>query len=343
MMSDLDALREAWGRPEPPSSSAHSSARAALLERAAAPAPRRGRRWTVRLLAVAASAVVIAAGMTAVQTVGGVDDRAPGLTIPAANAQAVLNKAAGVAQGREFVAPRADQWIYLEVRGQYQRPGDGETVTPQTPLKTTVTADWTRADGKVLANFEDGKLVTSPTGGAMPPNDYPTIASLPTDPDALLSWFRERTRRAPWNSTQQDVETDNFRMLSGLLANNLVPPALEAAIYKAMAKIPGVTVNEGARDIEGRPALAVTRVIEGWLSSEILIDPITYTFRGTRDTVVKDHTGYNGVREFKKQDGKWVALSTPDPSRMWTLKAGTVNSRSTRIVIGVVDQPGQKP
>lgn len=102
-----------------------------------------------------------------------------------------------------------------------------------------------------------------------------------------------------------------------------LPPAQEAATYRAMAKIPGVGLNRRAVDVQGRPAVAVFFIIEGWLKSEILLDPVTYAYRGHRSIAVKDHTSPASPR--------------------WTIKKGTIESQSARLAAGFVDRPGQRP
>jgi hypothetical protein len=50
-----------------------------------------------------------------------------------------------------------------------------------------------------------------------------------------------------------------FQQASYLLWNPLVGPALRAALYKVLAAVPGVTVNDAARDGLGRPAVEISR------------------------------------------------------------------------------------
>jgi hypothetical protein len=232
-----------------------------------------------------------------------------------AHAQEVLHKAADTAQHRSFPPPRPDQWAYLETR--YRRigkPGDGEVRTPRSPLRTEIDRVWTRADGKKIAVFQNGRLVVSNTGGAMPPQDYATLTTLPRDPDALLAYVR--AQRRPGDDT-------GFGLLGSILSNSVLPPAQEAATFRAIAKIPGVEVNKRAKDARGRPALAVSLTMD-WLKDEILLDPVTYTYRGHRASAVKEHTfPYEGSR--------------------WTIKKGTVESESARLAAGFVDRPGQRP
>jgi hypothetical protein len=111
-------------------------------------------------------------------------------------------------------------------------------------------------------------------------------------------------------------------VLGSVLSNNVVPPAQEAATYRALASIPGVELDRRAKDARGRPALGVSLVMEGWLRDEILLDPSTYAYRGHRAVAVEDHT-------------------FPAPVEA-TIRKGTVESESVRLAGGFVDRPGQR-
>ncbi|MGK5558666.1 CU044_5270 family protein, partial [Actinomadura kijaniata] len=219
------------------------------------------------------------------------------------------------AQERSFTAPRPHQWSYVETR--YERIGafeKGRVMTPSTPRKTTVDRTWTRLDGTRMAFYEKGKLVQSATGGGTPPTDYATLSKLPRDPDALLAHVR-RT----WQLMNQS-DASVFAMLGSALSNSVLPPAQEATIYRAMAKLPSVKLTRGGKDIAGRPVIAVSVVEEGWIREDVLLDPKTYVYRGHRSVAVADH------RDRRPEGG-------------WTIRKGTVESQSARQVAGFVDRP----
>jgi hypothetical protein len=250
----------------------------------------------------------------------------------------VLYRAADSAQTRAFTAPRDDQWTYIETRNiSPGKPLYGQVQTPKTPLKTKIDRTWTRADGKQVAFFENGRLVVSPSGGAMPPQDYASVAALPRDPDALLAWVYKQG--VPGMVKKDPRDSRAFGLLGGILRNNVLPPQLEATIYRALAKIPGVTLNKGAVDIAGRPALGVAYVTEGWVNQEILLDRKTYAYRGDRSIVVKDHTETISDQKLEGKDGKMHV----DKGGTWTVKKGTIDVLILRTAAGIVDKPGQRP
>ncbi|MFC4117027.1 CU044_5270 family protein [Nonomuraea zeae] len=341
--ADLEALRQAWPQPAPPSPDAHAAARDALLRRAMAAAPpragrvrlpRTGRRAvTIGMLAAVISAIALVLDPAEVEAPRSI---MPGMGVPAANAQAVLGRAAEVAGDRAFTAPRPDQWVYIETRVRgVGKAARGEVQTPRTPLETSVDRAWTRADGKEVALFEDGKLVRSPTGGGMPPVDYATVAALPTDPDALLAWMY--ANMGGLQDSEEDRHNWAYLLLGSLLAQNLVPPVQEAAVYGAMAKIPGVTVTPDAVDVDGRPAVAVARVEDGWVSHELLLDRSTYTYLGERAIASADYTAPEPGTHL--EEGQKMINMGPS----YTIKKGTIMTLAVRLNIGVTDRPGVRP
>ncbi|MGI8329839.1 CU044_5270 family protein [Actinomadura scrupuli] len=322
-MNDIHEVRRmmAPADPCPPGAfdgAAHDPAGRAAYERiTASPARRTGpsRRTTFRLVAAGGVAGAVIAGVGAVVATSDGRPHHPAAT-PVTETQQVLNAAATFALKQPFTAPRPGQWVYTQTL--YRRsgvPGRGQVIAPGSPLNTQVDREWVRADGKRMAMYDHGKLVISATGGGMPPIDYATVAKLPTDPDAMLAWARA-------DRTPGDRNGGAFQLLGSLLLNNgALPPGQTAAAYRAMARIPGVTVDRTAKDGAGHKAVSVSFLIEGWAKEEILLDPSTYAYQGHRTTVAQNHTMPDGGRFLK----------------------GAVESYSVRLAAGVVDRPGQRP
>jgi hypothetical protein len=284
--------------------------------------PVRGPRFGLRLATAGALAVAIAAGLVVVENLGGTSHDGgarsvvPGLRgVPVASAE-VLERAAAAVEKQPFVAPRNDQWIYTEDRFT---SSDGSA--PQTQQQ------WRRADGGGIARIEDGKLrvqsIPLPKGrraGAGYRESYKALAALPTDPDALLRWAYALDI-SNGNSPKDAVV---YLLFNGILRGNLLPPELEAGIFRAMKEIPGVSV-ETTVDVQGHPAYALGQT-DDWLHQELLLDRNTYAYRGQRSTVVRD--------------------ATIDP-----LKAGNSTGKvqkghtvvAVRLAAGIVDRPGERP
>jgi hypothetical protein len=196
----------------------------------------------------------------------------------------VLERAAAAAERRTFTPPRPDQWFYFEDR----------FIAPE---GTFTTEGWRRADGGATASISQrtgGRLeittFSQPKGRRMPPEvgplaSYESLAKLPTDPEALRRWAYGLAK----NITGAGIDDDGdvYAIFNGMMRDNLMPPELEAAIFRALKDVPGVTVSE--IEVSGRPVLALAQT-EDWLEEELLLDQRTYAYLGERSTVVRDTT-----------------------------------------------------
>jgi hypothetical protein len=324
MTNDLTILHDAWGVPESPSPAARASARAALLAHVSArPRPAARRLRMPRLALAGALALAIAAGATLVD-LGGGDGRhrsvVPGLPPVQTASAAVLERAAKAAEKKPFVAPRFHQWIY--VKDRFSPLGGGPAHTEEM---------WHQANGDGIAYLDvSGQLhVVSPA----PPkhsrprspllhDGYEGMASLPTDPAALRAWAYELAKHTTGGG--EDDNGDVYLIFDHMLRDNIVPPDLEAAIFRVLKTVPGVTVEQ--IDVAGKPALSVGMGTSDWLHEELLLDPQTYEYIGerstiTKDTIVNKEKVGNNTGEVRK--GQQVA--------------------GLRLAIGIVDKPGERP
>lgn len=309
-MDEMAILREAFGPEADPSESARQRARTALLERAtpdrmqARPAVRR--RWPLRVGLTAAVAAAAVIGVVTVENINTVEQpgetRAESRPVVAvlpyahpASATEFLENAAWTAARKSWQTPRPDQFMYKEsqslrnTKALEQRAPNG----PLVPGKTRVVKvqHWDRIDGQVTARMVDGKLVVDHQGSRLSwvfvP--YADLAEL-TTPEKVLAW-----EKAP-----KDVGVD----LDALLGQYVLPPAVEAAIFRAIAKGKGVRLNPDAVNIDGRPAVALGLTIEGYLSQELLFDKETYTLIGERLVAIANHknVGDDGTVSIRKGD-----------------------------------------
>ena len=100
-----------------------------------------------------------------------------------------------------------------------------------------------------------------------------------------------------------------------------LPPRLRAAMYGAMAKIPGVRYEARSADLLKRRGITLYHVLDGYLRDEIFVNPKTYAYLGYRTIVVKDH-----------KDGPFA-----------TMKKGEIHNWDALIKAAVVDKAGQRP
>ncbi|MFG2090227.1 MULTISPECIES: CU044_5270 family protein [unclassified Spirillospora] len=327
-MNDLEILRDAWTEPEAPAEASRAAARTALLERASGGGRRRFRpsRFGVRLVAVGVLAAAVAVGVTVVQTAGGTDRDGnprpvvPGIPAgPVANASEALERAARAAETRAFTPPRPDQWIYVESRVRRGREPNGPVSTD--PGKDVVTRNWQRADGTKSATIEDGRLRFTGMLPTTPPSDYASLAALPADPDALLKWIYKQT--GGLGAAKEGRYSTAYSMFGAILRNNVLPPRTEAAVFRAIKQIPGVTLAEGRVDAAGRLALGLGRVTDGYLHQELLLDAETYGYLGERSVVIKDH-------RTRHVDGTM------------SVEKGDLMNLTVRLKAGIVDEAGQR-
>ncbi|MEU4549077.1 hypothetical protein [Nonomuraea dietziae] len=259
---------------------------------------------------------------------------------PVANAQDLADNVAARAAAEPGVAPAPEQWVYVKTveKGSSQRSRTHEM--------------WRRADEKRFAYMDNGKLKV--VEGSEFEVAYPYLLSLPAEPAQLLARvyeeidaedvrrrasllrrfedMAERRGRSPEEARREaEAETPSltaeqrntyaFQHITQGMRDAALPPGLRAAMYGAMAKIPGVRYKTGSSDLAKRPGVTLYRVHEGYLRDEIFIDPKTYEYLGYRSTVVED-------RE--------------DRRTYFSVKKGQLLGWGSLLKATVVDKPGDR-
>ncbi|MFE7395793.1 CU044_5270 family protein [Streptomyces sp. NPDC057557] len=316
----------------------------ALLREAAVTDPRGGltprasrpRRRLVRVMVPAVACALAVGGVVVVNLAdapGHGTTAAPGGRTPGTSEAAqLLDRIALAAAGQEQPTVRADQFVYIESKVAFagQSAGGGEVTMPPAHTRQV----WLSADGSRPGLLREEGEPDSSLGGDAPVYDLdgrgatprprtahkkaasisdPTheyVASLPTDPDALLKLIRDET-----HGQGQDSDQRAFTAIGDLLAETWAPPQVGAALYQAAAKIPGVTVIDAATDAAGREGVAVTRTAQGQ-QTQWVFDRTTYAFLGERTVLTE--SGDAGP-------------------------AGTVVGTSAVLTRAAVDRPGETP
>ncbi|MFF2775479.1 CU044_5270 family protein [Streptomyces sp. NPDC058052] len=278
--------------------------------------------WVALATGVVAASVVVSSGH-------GVPTR-PVHTLTVAQ---VLDAAAVAASKGPDKEPRPHQWVYTDTVNC--TPGCGHLPS------------WVRYDGAkgamVGKTFETGDRtvvavtdrVLVPPGklGSHPRETREVLSRLPTDPRELL----ERVSKDPFFAGGMDPSEKptggkgllhNFdreippavtpgaqfaRILHILQGAPNIPPRINAALYRALALIPGVElVGTPMRDAAGRPGLTLAFDFGDRQRTReyLFLDPDTYAYRGVRQD-------WRGERDFSHSHA--------------------------RVAIGVVDHPGQVP
>jgi hypothetical protein len=329
-------------------------------------APRRGDRRVTparsrRPLLLLAGTAVAAVGLGAVVYALGDPASRPVSPPPAVmrNAAVVqqLNRAANVVEKGHDVRPRPNQWLY--VKTVFADKGPGVKATRQPPMET-----WTRFDGRKIASMENvlkpprlNVITMDPAkegDDRTPAQEYADLRAMPADPDALLARIqhkvdtvdrpREVKQGLAWTTDDRDDWT--YRHLTAILDTEVpVPPRLQAAVYRATAKISGVRTEQNIVDAVGRHGLAVGREsVRAGLLEEIILDPHTYRYLGTRTVVTRLVPRARPTRSVhvyvgggKHPGERLMPPSAPPPSPV-----GTVQSKA-RVAYGVTNQAGRRP
>ncbi|WP_051848654.1 CU044_5270 family protein [Streptomyces sp. NRRL WC-3725] len=277
--------------------------------RRATPAPAPSRRPARRVLLigvpVSAAALAGAFALTALTNSGGSDTTAttplpveapivriePGST---ARLASTVEHIAAAASARKTPEPGPGQYIYIKSKVSYLTVSHTDTDKSKTLVQPLhIREVWNSPDGKRGWLDEPGY---QPKGGVTLDSDternvnspsYDYLKTLPTDPDALLKKIYKETE-GRGNSPDQQA----FTTVGDLLDEQLAPAKLNAALYRAAAKIPGVVVVEHVKDAAGREGIALAHVDQqSGDRTEWIFDRRTYAYLGSRAVQVKQANG----------------------------------------------------
>jgi hypothetical protein len=214
----------------------------------------------------------------------------------------ILGTAAAHLARATVAEPGPGQWIYYKTV-DYSASSDGQ------PGGESTDEEWITFDGAGSAYYQDGQLLTHSSPATAPGPDvnpwiawsttatpktaYDVLAALPVNPQALLTVIGAKSAGqsaddlgalavsggAPTTKAQRE-----FDFLGMILWNAAIgvggPPAAEAAAYRALATLPGISVQPGITDTTGRQAIGISD--DGGLD-QLLIDPASYQVVGIRN------------------------------------------------------------
>jgi hypothetical protein len=270
---------------------------------ASTPATRRRRRKPAIIVAAAvAAAVAITLALLPRST--------PGAS-PAA--MRLLAKIAAAAGAQPSPRVRGNQFSYISSWVSYQvcQGGSGSNCVMEKPHETQL---WQSVSNQCVTGLvrEDGQdtpltfssnYLHCPYPGDVHDPTYRFLQRLPTNPQALLSLIeREMQGQLP-------RPEEAFTTIGDLIGQAIAPPTVSAALYRAAALIPGVTVVASATDAIGRHGVAVA-----------------FTYQGTRTEWI-----------FSRQTLQYLG------SRSIDLSNGATNGMSAITQRAFVDHAGQLP
>jgi hypothetical protein len=136
-----------------------------------------------------------------------------------------------------------------------------------------------REHGQNIPLAYTGNRQHCPYRGGVNDPTYRFLQSLPTDPHALLSLIERQM------SGQQSPPQEAFITIGDLLGEAIAPPRVSAALYRAAALIPGITVVADAADAIGRHGVAVAMTVEG-VRNEWIFSKQTLRYLGARGVYI---------------------------------------------------------
>ncbi len=237
------------------------------------------RRHTMKRAVALAGVLALAAVATALVFLTGTS---PG---PSPAAVRLLSKIAAVAGRQPALGVRDDQFWYIKSWVAYTDCGNAKCVLEK-PHERQI---WQSASNQCVTGLlrEHGQNTLLPFSTNIPSihcpykgvlNDptYRLLQSLPTDPHALLRLiYREM-------QGQQPRPEEAFTTIGDLIREAIAPPQVSAALYRAAALIPGVTVVPDATDAIGRHGVAVAMTAQG-VRMEWVFSKQTLQYLGEHD------------------------------------------------------------
>lgn len=112
---------------------------------------------------------------------------------------------------------------------------------------------------------------------------YAGLKTLPASPAALLAYLNAHFQWPIATGMTVDSAAREYMAISTILENlGILPGALESAMFRALAELPGMTVVPHVTDYAGRTGTAV-----GWSNDgdryELIFNPSTYQFMGQQE------------------------------------------------------------
>jgi hypothetical protein len=158
---------------------------------------------------------------------------------------------------------------------------------------------------------------------------------VPTDPDGLLAAIYQLVEDSACAPIPGDTVQDRaFKLIDDAMLEGVLPAEVRAALYRALPRIPGVTVVQGATDAAGRRGVALARAASiefsgssDWLRLETILDNDTYHHLGARYIVTRDH----------------FTPDLPSGSKGTRFRKGQVLVSRAQLALAVVDAPCQRP
>ncbi|WP_406318851.1 CU044_5270 family protein [Streptosporangium sp. NBC_01639] len=227
-----------------------------------------------------------------------------------------------LAHAAEVVGRRKSTQVPLPTQWHYTK-----TLEKQ-PNSDTVRAGegWMRYDGKQSASLgrarlgqEEGELIIrdvppDPGDDDLSPQQYDAkLRELPTNPRKLLAkvtadrhWIDYPKEEGVPKSAAPDADRAYRVIMLYLSRYGSMPPRLEATLFRALALIPGVHVEQGVSDAAGRSGLGIWREpAGGGPRIYYILDRDTYRYLGARGVWLRDEFPFKDSEHGIRKGAVW--------------------------------------
>lgn len=217
--------------------------------------------WRLGIVAFVAAALV--AGILVAVLPGGGTVQQSGTAV--LTVRMLADRASAAALAQPAVSP--GQWVYRVAEGKFPNP-------PKGMPSVHTEAGWETADG--LETYGSNPSAGVSPGAYIP--SYSQLGSLPRDPRALDAYLAHRVY--PNSKPAADIMgMSAFSNIDQMLSNYVLPPALAAEMYQALAVIPGVQVDSHVTAIDGQAGVAfVLPATPQSVKQEIILDASNYRY-----------------------------------------------------------------
>lgn len=131
-------------------------------------------------------------------------------------------------------------------------------------------------NGRRPVRDKDDKVIPGSSQRCEPRPGY--LHGLPTDADEMLRYLHANSQG------QNGRDTEAFMTAADLITTAHLPSGARAALFEALAKIPGVSVAGDITDVAGRPGTAVVMNHNG-MRDYLIFDVKTHAYLGRQETV----------------------------------------------------------
>lgn len=259
-------------------------------------------RWArprPQLILSAGLAVAVAAGGALVATGGG--SRAP--KVPAVTAAAAILDNAALAALREPAVPaRPDQFVYIKMYGvitfkaHHGSPASRTVETNETWTSVSGAREGSQVIAEGNGNSPPGKVrdillwcqdglvqppaeqVGWPNKGHCTPAEFAAFQpGLPVTAAGMLAYLSHTDPRDPHPKVHaENILEEAFTLLTSV---DLTPPQ-EAAVFRALTRVPYLTVVHRVTDALGRTGVGIRSRPANRLTSTAIFDPTTFRLLG---------------------------------------------------------------